>query len=165
MRSCNCCQMHPIKCHLGKRDNLFLFIWPQFFCHAEESFGERMRMSFLSNPWLTPITHTATLTRKATHAHSHTYSKRHLLTFSHMQTNTRAHTHTNTWTFTHVVHTLTHLKILIVMTEAKLNKKSIWDVLMLLGIHHQIVSHKKAYKLGSILHIKPFAIFLGKGWG
>ena len=144
MRSCNCCQMHPIKCHLGKRENLFLFIWPQFFCHAEESFGENENVIFEQSLAHAYYSHSHTLTRTATYAHSHTYSKRHLLTFSHMQTNTRAHTHTNTWTFTHVVHTLTHLKIIIVMTEAKLNKKSIWDVLMLFGIHHQIVSQKKA---------------------
>ena len=143
MRSCNCCQMHPIKCHLGKRDNLFLFIWPQFFCHAEESFGERMRMSFLSNPWLTPITHTATHSHVQLHMHIHTRTQKDIYSHSLTCKQTRAHTHTNTWTFTHVVHTLTHLKIIIVMTEAKLNKKSIWDVLMLFGIHHQIVSQKK----------------------
>ena len=144
MRSCNCCQMYPIKCHLGKRDNLFLFIWPQFFCHAEESFGERMRMSFLSNPWLTPYTHTATHSHVQLHSQICTRTQKDIYSHSLTCKQTRAHTHTNTWTFTHVVHTLTHLKILIVMTEAKLNKKSIWDVLMLFGIHHQIVSQKKA---------------------
>ena len=149
----------------GKKRESISFYLTTIFCHAEESFVENENVIFEQSLAHAYYSHSHTLTRTATYAHSHTYSKRHLLTFSHMQTNTRAHTHTNTWTFTHVVHTLTHLKILMVMTEAKLNKKSIWDVLMLLGIHHQIVSHKKAYKLGSILHIKPFAIFLGKGWG